>query len=1074
MKAWIIKDKNETEYIAPDGADVSGLNEDIDTALSLIITGSFKGDLSHFPNLHKLVLTKDAKQDDDSVALLTEENTQIQEIINDSEHSINLGITENHINLTHIDSYKWDNSIQLALHLNTLRIQDENAVIPQEAFKNHQYIQNIDLCCKISTSAFRNCGKLKKIILHKNTALTGTYNFANSLISNINFPDLELPQYICSNCTKLQQCSINGKIKTNAFYNCINLHTVILNNQTTEVNDHAFRKCTNLNSITILNLDIVLHSNSFPKNCEDLNIYFKGTQEQWESKNSSYNFYANIWFYSETIPTIPGMYWHFDKANKPVQWNNVNITKLTYRYKDITESYAIQDIGTYNYNVLEIPTLYKGRVVDSIDTNAFKNCNFLTEIIIPNTITEIGANILQGCNNLKSLTIPFIGKNNEYDMKYTIEDIESSDTDYQISYLFTNIPSSLKIIKCTNEKIPHFAFEDCSHVTTLILDQATDIGAYAFTTCAFNEFKVPSGVKTIGEGAFIGCDNLSNFYINENIEIIYKEFIDITKISNATNTNNQYYIGTESNPYLVFVGPQTKTINKTYTISSKTKVIVQEALQGLEGTWLWSKLSISIPFIGPNKNGGELYWITGDNKDITTVICNAPELTTIVDHAFYSTSWVTNIKLLSQNEPCISLEHRSLQMSNGNYNRTLDVSGVYRSDGAPVTTHFKTITAKSVTQWSNIKNNKLIRESNTTTVVDFITPPSKENTEDPVTVNIIPAYTFQNYTNASLDLSAYVNAELGTAILRNSTNIEKLSIPRIPAYDGARYLEFLWTAEKSTFTDEAGNIHNNWNAQVPEALKELHICGIETSNKQLWASNSLRKTKITKCTISDTCSSFPTGLFREATKLESLNIPAKLDNIGPNCFHYCWSLKLYDNKHISPATNTFYDINDQFCYCNNGRKGSYIFNKTRDAYILQQGCGVDTLAQDYNVTLPIRSGQSKYYIDFWALSGLNNNTVPIKLIIPNNYINIGGNNLPRYNVAKGVRGICEYSYIEEIVLGDATNPINTPDMQYGANMFLDTYSLKNVYVYYNADNSELPGEPWGANNSTLLVTQIGV
>jgi hypothetical protein len=65
-----------------------------------------------------------------------------------------------------------------------------------------------------------------------------------------------------------------------------------------------------------------------------------------------------------------------------------------------------------------------------------------------------------------------------------------------------DIPSSIRVIK-------KWAFEDCSELTTVILnDGLEEIGDRAFEGCAFVHIVIPPAVKEIDERAFEECSNL--------------------------------------------------------------------------------------------------------------------------------------------------------------------------------------------------------------------------------------------------------------------------------------------------------------------------------------------------------------------------------------------------------------------------------------------------------------------------------------------------------------------------------------------------------------------------------------
>lgn len=68
--------------------------------------------------------------------------------------------------------------------------------------------------------------------------------------------------------------------------------------------------------------------------------------------------------------------------------------------------YELTSIGTCtDINVL-IPNTYQNKAVTSIGSSAFKNCNTLIRITIPDSVTSIGYFAFDGCSSLTSITIP--------------------------------------------------------------------------------------------------------------------------------------------------------------------------------------------------------------------------------------------------------------------------------------------------------------------------------------------------------------------------------------------------------------------------------------------------------------------------------------------------------------------------------------------------------------------------------------------------------------------------------------------------------------------------------------------
>lgn len=123
--------------------------------------------------------------------------------------------------------------------------------------------------------------------------------------------------------------------------------------------------------------------------------------------------------------------------------------------------------------LLRAPVLFEGKYsirdgVKVIGNNAFKRCEFLTNINIPNSVTKIGRNAFWGCDSLTSINISNSVTN--------IEDCAFCGCEYLTNI---NIPNSVTYIG-------DWAFERCKSLTSIkIPNSVTNIGDYAFSRCVF-------------------------------------------------------------------------------------------------------------------------------------------------------------------------------------------------------------------------------------------------------------------------------------------------------------------------------------------------------------------------------------------------------------------------------------------------------------------------------------------------------------------------------------------------------------------------------------------------------------
>lgn len=150
--------------------------------------------------------------------------------------------------------------------------------------------------------------------------------------------------------------------------------------------------------------------------------------------------------------------------------------------------------------------------LSEIGYRAFCNCDSLTGINLPKSVTVIGDYAFLDCDFIKSISIP--------DSVTVI----NHGTFYNCSRLSDiRLPKSLTSIK-------EVAFYDCNLSEVEIPDEVTFIGSDAFNCCYYlREFVSPPLLTSLGSGAFWNCHYLTK--------------IDLSASSSLSTINSDTFIG---------------------------------------------------------------------------------------------------------------------------------------------------------------------------------------------------------------------------------------------------------------------------------------------------------------------------------------------------------------------------------------------------------------------------------------------------------------------------------------------------------------------------------------------------
>lgn len=424
-------------------------------------------------------------------------------------------------------------------------------------------------CLVIYANSFVNCYYIEEIVLPDGLTEIENDAFANSpVLSKINIPESVLDiGYSAFAGTDISEIIIPNGVQTIPMSMCdccYSLKNVVIPNTVTDIEDYAF-DYTSLKEITIPSSVKYIGSGVFD-GCQDLVIKYDGTLMDWYKIDKDDSYFAD---YNITVEALGGI-------GEPI----------TYEISDDSTYAIVKRCDTGMAGVVEIASEYEGLPVTKIADYAFEGCYNLYNVIIPNTITEIGDGIFKGCSSLgwnqnyinfksydiiipdsvtkigraifdgtsslNTITLPFIGDSlnsenktigylfgdnfddcmwQEGDIYITIKQHSANINGNTFNFLKQGYTCviNLDLSSCDFTTIEEGSFSYWEYIGELKLpNTVTTIGEESFNNaylCYF--FVLPSSLTSIGAKAFNECGGFQKVTISENVESIGSQALNV-------------------------------------------------------------------------------------------------------------------------------------------------------------------------------------------------------------------------------------------------------------------------------------------------------------------------------------------------------------------------------------------------------------------------------------------------------------------------------------------------------------------------------------------------------------------
>ena len=351
----------------------------------------------------------------------------------------------------------------------------------------------------IGASAFYNCTGLKSISIPSSVVLIGEYAFDGCGLTSISLPSSvksigEGAFQSCSNLTSIDLPPVT-EIRGYTFSYCPSLVSVNIPNTVTSIDTYAFRGCVNLTSIDI------------PASVTDM-----------------------------------GGSYMYDVFSSCTSLTSINVAEDNLQYCSVDGAVYTKDGRRLLCCPAGKSSIEFSENVKEIDMYAFTCCPF-TSLTIPEGVTGISFYVFDGCENLKSVTLPaslesfsgsvFAGYSSSLTGIYVAKDNPNYKSIAGVVYS----KDGSELVRCPNGvssmDIPSFvttidenSFSYCNALTSITIpNNVTTIEGVAFNCCErLKTVTIGSGVTVIEGDAFYYSRKITDVYCYANPETL--EWID--------------------------------------------------------------------------------------------------------------------------------------------------------------------------------------------------------------------------------------------------------------------------------------------------------------------------------------------------------------------------------------------------------------------------------------------------------------------------------------------------------------------------------------------------------------------
>lgn len=498
----------------------------------------------------------------------------------------------------------------------------------------------------IEENAFVNCTNITHVTIPTGIKCIPSYAFCGCK----GITSIELPNSVTS-------------IGKSAFELCSGLTSADIPDSVTSIGDNAFHGCYNLTSITVPQNLTSLGTGAF-SGCEGIKTVV------WNAKNL-YDFY-------ETSTPFYDRYYAFDLRSQitsfifgdEVESIPAYLCSSMNQLVSVSIPASVSSIGDYAFNGCSRLTsvyisdlaawcniTFSGYTANPFTANGsvhlYLNGEEVTNLIIPDGVTNIKNYAFDKCSSLRSVTIPNSVKDIGYSAFYGcyMTEILLGDSVTNIGdYAFYNCIRISKLeIPNSVTNIGKSAFRKCSGATNLTIGSSVvNIEDSAFFDCSrlAGDLETPNSVTRIGIGAFYNCSSLRSVSLGTSITSIEslafygcKGFTSIVFPSNITSIGSSAFNGCSSLVEIICSGETPASLGNQYSLPNNNTLSIYVpcgSLDAYKTAWSYYSSKIKLPYLKYAINA-EINIENAGNISVPQNICE--ELSATANYGYHFVQW---------------------------------------------------------------------------------------------------------------------------------------------------------------------------------------------------------------------------------------------------------------------------------------------------------------------------------------------------------------------------------------------------------------------------------------------------